>query len=280
MFRAEQVTLHRHGKNLLEQVSLNIVPGEMIAVVGPNGAGKSTLLKTFAAEIKPDQGQIVLNSKPLRQWSTRQQAGVRAILPQSSQLTFPFKVPDVIMMGRSPYQGQVSTAENSAIIEQVMQMTEVGHLRERTFTTLSGGERQRVQLARVLAQLWVDEPDQPRYLLLDEPTSALDLPHQHQVLSIAGQLAKTHNMGVLVVLHDLNLAAMYADRIAILKQGRRVCEGIPQDVLNAHHIYDSFGINVAVSRHPDHGCPLIISHRSETNTGHFSCKLQHTPLPA
>lgn len=278
MFRAEQVTLHRHGKNLLDQVSLTITPGEMTAIIGPNGAGKSTLLKTFAAEIKPDTGQIVMNGKPLSQWSAREQAKVRAILPQSSQLTFPFKVPDVVMMGRSPYQGQMTNAENGVIVDQVMQMTEVSHLRERTFTTLSGGERQRVQLARVLAQLWVEEPEQPRYLLLDEPTSALDLPHQHHVLSIAGQLAKNHNMGVLVVLHDLNLAAMYADRIAILKSGRRVCEGTPQDVLNAHHIHDSFGINVAVSNHPDHDCPLIISHRSETNTGHFSCKLQNIAI--
>lgn len=268
MFSADGISLRRNGNKLLDGVSLAIQPGQVAAIVGPNGAGKSTLLKVFSNDLKADEGEVLLNGQPLVRWSALEQAQQRAILPQSSQLTFPFKVQDVVMMGRSPFRSQ-RARHHTAIVERAMVLAEVQHLAQRTFTHLSGGERQRVQLARVLAQIWPEGnqtaapgSDQPRYLLLDEPTSALDLPHQHHVLQLARRLVTEHNMGVLVVLHDLNLAAMYADQIAVLQGGRLVCAGEAQSVLTETHIRAVFGIEVDVTHHPGLDCPLIISHHT------------------
>ena len=261
MFVANQITVSRQGKKLLDKVSLSIKPGQLLAVVGPNGAGKSTLLKAFANEFKADSNAISLNGTPMNRWSACDQAKLRAILPQSSALGFPFKVTEVVMMGRSPFQRQLGK-RNQEIVKKAIQMARVEHLSERTFTTLSGGERQRVQLARVLAQIWPDEATSKkpaRYLLLDEPTSALDLPHQHHVLNTAKQLVNDQGMGVLVVLHDLNLAAMYADQIAIMQAGNVVYEGSPHDCLSEVNIQTVFGVKVKVIPHPNLDCPLIIS---------------------
>ena len=164
-------------------------------------------------------------------------------------------------MGRSPYRHSHSHPQNWQAVQAVLQLADVQHLQGRLFTTLSGGEQQRVQLARVLAQLWQAAAQTPRYLLLDEPTSALDLAHQHQVLAVARNLARTWQVGVLAVLHDLNLAALYADRIALLKQGRLLHCDSPINTLTREQIQIAFGLDVAVIPHPQHSdCPLIITH--------------------
>jgi iron complex transport system ATP-binding protein len=168
---------------------------------------------------------------------------------------------EVVMMGRSPHRQSHSHADNIAIVWQALALTDTTHLAERIYTTLSGGERQRVQLARVLAQIW--EPCDPlhRYLLLDEPTSALDLAHQHAVLAIARRFADANAAGVLAILHDLSLAALYADRIAVLHQGRLVAAGPPCQVLNSELIRDIFNYPVTVGTHPLYpDRPLTIPH--------------------
>lgn len=260
MLSAENLTLTIRGKTLLKKLSLTVKPGEILAVLGPNGAGKSTLLKLLSDELKPSQGKVILNDQPLTTWTSAEQARLRAVLPQSSRLSFPFQAEEVVWMGRTPYRNSQTQAQNDQAVQAAMQMAHVEHLAQRIFTSLSGGEQQRVQLARVLAQLWQADMQQPRYLLLDEPTSALDLAHQHHVLSLAQHLAKTWNLGVLAVLHDLNLAALYADQIAILKDGQLQTYGEPAATLSPTHIQQAFAVKVDVIPYPlQSNRPLVIT---------------------
>lgn len=267
MLSAEHLSLMISGKTLLNDVSLSIKPGEVLAVLGPNGAGKSTLLKLFCAEIKSSQGSITLNNKPLTTWTSAEQARLRAVLPQSSRLSFPFQAAEVVLMGRTPYRYSHTHSQNKQAVQEAMKIAHVEHLAKRLFTSLSGGEQQRVQLARVLAQLWQADTQQARYLLLDEPTSALDLAHQHYVLGLAQHLATTWNLGVLAVLHDLNLAALYADQIAILKNGQLQTYGEPQASLSPRHIQQAFDVEVEVIPYPlQANRPLIITQRPQLTT--------------
>ncbi len=261
MLTAQNITVRIGRKTLLDGVSLALHPGEVLAVVGPNGAGKSSLLKTLSGELAPQVGNVLMNGRPLADWDTRQAARMRGVLPQTSALAFRFSVLEVVSMGRSPHRRSHSHADNEKIAGLALKLTDTEHLAERIYTTLSGGERQRVQLARVLAQIW--EPCGPlhRYLLLDEPTSALDLAHQHAVLAIAHRFAAANAAGVLAILHDLNLAALYADRIAVLHQGRLIAVGPPSQVLNSELIQRIFDYPVTIGRHPLYpDCPLMIPH--------------------
>lgn len=262
MLQAINLTLRAGAKTLLDGVTLALRPGEVLAVAGPNGAGKSSLLRAISGELAPFAGRVLMNGRPLAEWPPQRAALLRGVLPQSAGLAFRFTVRDVALMGRSPQRKTHSAAQNRAIAEQALAMTDTGHLAERIYTTLSGGERQRVQLARVLAQIW--EPQDPlhRYLLLDEPTSALDLAHQHAVLAIARRFADQQQAGVLAVLHDLNLAALYADRIALLHQGRLAAIGTPAQTLNSELIRQVFAYPVSIGSHPQiPNAPLVIPRR-------------------
>lgn len=266
MLRTEHLSLAICGKTLLQDLSLAVKSGELLAILGPNGAGKTTLLKLLSGELKPSQGQIILNNKPLTAWSSAEQARLRAVLPQSSQLSFPFSAEEVVMMGRAPYRHSQTRSQNEQAVQAALQIVHVEHLAKRLFTSLSGGEQQRVHLARVLAQLWQADRQPARYLLLDEPTSALDLAHQHHVLGLAQHLAKTWNLGVVAILHDLNLAALYADQIALLKQGQLQTYGEPQASLSPSHIQQAFAVDVEVIPYPlQVNRPLVISQRPQFN---------------
>ncbi|MBW4696286.1 MAG: heme ABC transporter ATP-binding protein [Aphanocapsa lilacina HA4352-LM1] len=258
MLKAEGVGVHLGGRWLLEQVSLEAIPGEVIAIIGPNGAGKSTLLKTLAGEIRPTRGSVSMAGKPLADWPARERACVRAVLPQSSTLAFAFRAFEVVLMGRTPHSRGLEGERDRHIAREAMAAAGVAHLTERLYPTLSGGERQRVQLARVLAQIWEAPPDSPRYLLLDEPTASLDLTHQHGTLVVARGFAR-QGAAVITVLHDLNLAAQYADRLALLKDGKLLVVGPPDIVLTAEWIETGFGLQTLVLRHPRLGCPLVIA---------------------
>ena len=275
MLAANNIHMQVGDKHLLHDVSLQIKPGEVLAVLGPNGAGKSTLLKILSGEMDTTQGNVTLNDNNLSQITPKQRAKLRAVLPQDASLSFPFKVNEVVMMGRSPYRG-AGIEVDTRIIEECLTAAEAVHLAQRDYTTLSGGERQRVQLARVLAQIWEsDEDSQHRYLLLDEPTSALDLAHQHHTFAVARDLAVHRGIGVLAVLHDLNLAALYADRIAILKQGKMLCQGTPKEVLNPANIKQAFEIPAAVLPHPlRKDCPLIVASGITSSMEHSEVKQQ------
>ncbi|WP_422136531.1 MULTISPECIES: heme ABC transporter ATP-binding protein [unclassified Endozoicomonas] len=252
--KVENATVQIAEKRLLDDVSLTVAPGEIVTVLGPNGAGKSTLMKVISGEQKPSSGKVLLNDRT--DWGLQQQALMLGVLPQSSSLSFPFTVAEVVILGRIPCA--TDRTENLAIVEAALTEVDGLHLRDRRYTTLSGGERQRVHMARVLAQIW-DEPDfGKRYLLLDEPTSALDPAHQQLTLKMARKQAEK-GVGVMVILHDLNLAARYSDRLMILKEGAIAAQGTPHEVLTAETLQAVFDVDVTISEHPAHGCPLVIN---------------------
>jgi iron complex transport system ATP-binding protein len=223
----------------------------VLAVVGENGAGKSTLLRVLSGEVRPSSGSVTLSGKSLGAYPVLELARRRAVLSQDQSVSFTFTALEVARMGRHPH-GETRASE---IALEALRLCDAAQLESRVFATLSGGERQRVQLARTLAQVW-DVPD--ALLLLDEPTSQLDIKHQQATLRMA-RAAAERGAGVLVILHDLNLAAVSADRIVMLSHGRSVASGKPWDVLTADRIRRVFGASVSVISHPETSQPLVIS---------------------
>ena len=254
MLRTQSLQIRRGAKIVLTDITLELRPGEVLGVLGPNGAGKSTLLGALCGELKPDQGKVWLDQDELAHWPGMQRAQRLAVLPQASTLEFAFRVEEVVGMGRLPHHsGRVRDDE---IIEAALAAADVGHLHGRSYLALSGGERQRVHLARVLAQLWPGEAGQT--LLLDEPTSMLDPLHQHTTLHAIRTFAD-RGAAVLVILHDLNLAARYCDRILLLQDGRSFALDTPAKVLLPVPLKAVFGLEVLVQPHPERGHPLIIA---------------------
>ncbi|MGL6241423.1 heme ABC transporter ATP-binding protein [Pseudomonas sp.] len=254
MLRTQHLQVRRGTKIVLTDITLELKAGEVLGVLGPNGAGKSTLLGALCGELKADHGSVWLDDRELSHWTGTQRAQRLAVLPQVSTLDFAFRVEEVVGMGRLPYQsGRVRDDE---IVAAALHAADAGHLSGRSYLALSGGERQRVHLARVLAQLWPGEAGQT--LLLDEPTSMLDPLHQHTTLQAVREFAD-HGAAVLVILHDLNLAARYCDRLLLLEGGRPVALDTPEQVLRPEPLKAVFGLEVLVQQHPERGHPLIIA---------------------
>ena len=261
---AENISYDIAGIDLVKDVSLTVKPGEVLAIIGPNGAGKSTFLKLLSGEIKPSAGSITLEQTDIRNWSKLDYARKRAVMPQSTIIAFPFTVFEVVLLGRSPHIRGVEDERDQAIALDAMQMTEVRELAMRYYDTLSGGEKQRVQFARVLTQIWDDEQIHTRYLFLDEPVAGMDPAHQHEALKIAREFSR-REVGVLVVLHDINLAAMYADRIAVFHGGVLYHCGKPDQVLTEPLIKEVFGLDVMLQNHPTWGCSMVIPSPAQEN---------------
>ena len=199
------------GRAILSGVTIDIVAGEVLALVGPNGAGKSTLLGVLGGDVRQNTGLVEVDGRDIHSYRHLELARLRSVLTQENQVSFPFTVAEVVAMGRSPWARTPLADDDDAAIEEALQAADVVHLQKRRYTTLSGGEKARVSLARVLAQ-------RSRTVFLDEPTAALDLRHQEEVMSCARSLA-SEGVAVVVVLHDLSLAAAYADRIALIAHG-------------------------------------------------------------
>lgn len=244
MLRAQDLVYAASGRRLLDGVSIDLVAGEVHALLGPNGAGKSTLLRLLAQEIKPMSGRIELDGRALASFSAAAQARRRAVLPQSESLRFGFTAEQVVTLGRLPCIHQRPQREREIVFE-ALQLAGVAGLAQRRYPTLSGGERARVQFARVMAQIWEAGDEGARYLLLDEPTASLDLAHQHECLNVARRFA-AGGVGVLAILHDPNLAMQYADRVTLLREGRVLACGAPQDVLDAEHIHALYGVDAVL----------------------------------
>ncbi|RON21407.1 heme ABC transporter ATP-binding protein [Pseudomonas brassicacearum] len=254
MLRTQNLHIRRGSKIVLTDITLELRPGEVLGVLGPNGAGKSTLLGALCGELHADHGSVWLDDRELRHWAAPQRAQRLAVLPQVSTLDFAFRVEEVVGMGRLPHQsGRVRDDE---IVAATLHAADASHLSGRSYLALSGGERQRVHLARVLAQLWPGEAGQT--LLLDEPTSMLDPLHQHTTLQAVREFAD-RGAAVLVILHDLNLAARYCDRLLLLEGGRPVALDTPEQVLKPEPLKAVFGLEVLVQQHPERGHPLIIA---------------------
>ncbi len=254
MLRAENLAVQRGPCTVLADVHLELRPGEVLGVLGPNGAGKSTLLAALSGELPAAHGRVLLDERPLSAWHGPERARRLAVLPQTSSLGFAFRVEEVVGMGRLPHAtGRTRDAE---IVGEALAAADAAHLSGRNYLELSGGERQRVHLARVLAQLWPGGEGQ--VLLLDEPTSMLDPLHQHTTLQATRTFAE-QGAAVLVILHDLNLAARYCDRLLLLERGRPHALGTPDEVLRADPLRAVFGLEVLVQRHPERGHPLIVA---------------------
>ncbi|MER6392138.1 heme ABC transporter ATP-binding protein [Streptomyces sp. NPDC001523] len=249
---AEAADLHvRLGKReVLAGIDLIARAGEVLALVGPNGAGKSTLLAALCADLPAASGTVRIDGRPVADWSAPDLALRRSVLPQSAALSFPFPVEDVVRMGRAPWAGTPSAESDEEAVARAMAATEVTDFAARPFSALSGGERARVALARVLAQ-------RAPLLLLDEPTAALDLRHQELVLRICRERAAAGD-AVVVVLHDLGLAAAYADRVAVLHDGRIAVDGPPSEVFEDGLLSRVYRQPVEVLPHPRGGAPLVV----------------------
>jgi iron complex transport system ATP-binding protein len=255
LLSCQAINLRRGDKHILRDLNLTLSGGTLTALLGPNGAGKSSLLKCLTGELDYG-GEIRLFGQPRAQWQANILAHRLGVLPQSSSLNFPFLCKEVVTMGRLPHSEP--TARQGEIVSAAMAHCGVEHLANRLYPGLSGGERQRVQFARVLAQIWQapNAPSSPRLLLLDEPTSALDLKYQHQLLTLARALA-ARDTAVLVVLHDLNLAARYADRLLMLADGRVMADGSPAEVLTPALIQSLYDYPAEVMLHPQSGLPIV-----------------------
>lgn len=250
---AENISYSVRKKSIVSACSVTVSPGVFTAVVGPNGAGKTTLLKIMACEVTRYKGQVTLNEQNIFKIRNRRLSQIRSVLPQHTTVSFPFMVEQVIQIGRYPHA--TTHAENDRIITEVMELTSLTDFRGRAYQTLSGGEQQRVQMARVMAQIW-DDSDFPKYLLLDEPTSSLDLAQQHMLLDLAKSLCR-RNIGVLAILHDLNLAAQYADEVLFMKAGHTIAQGAVADVMTTAIIEEAFAHPVRVICDELTGKPVI-----------------------
>lgn len=253
---ADNISLHLSGFDLLRNISLEVEAGKVTAIVGPNGAGKSSLLKVLTGDMAPTSGQVQLNHCALAQWPLLHRAQILAVLPQHSRLNFPFTASEVVALGRIPHQtGMIKDAE---IVAQALDLVDASYLQKRLYTQMSGGEKQRVQLARVLAQIWQPSDHGEQFLVLDEPTSAFDLSHQKLTLDIVRQLAN-RGVGVVMVLHDLNLAARCADNLVVFDAGVIAAQGLPEQVLTESLIDKVFGVKAMITQHPQTNRPLVIT---------------------
>lgn len=241
------------SRDVLQGLSVTVRAGEVLALVGPNGAGKSTLLGALAADLSAAEGVVRIHGRPAGEWTAPELALRRAVLPQSAALSFPFTVEEVVRMGRAPHAA-ASPAEDDLAVAEAMALTEVTDFAVRPFSALSGGERARVALARVLAQ-------RAPLLLLDEPTAALDLKHQELVLRVCRERARAGE-AVVVVLHDLGLAAAYAHRVAILRAGRVAADGPPGEVFSEGLLSEVYQQPVDVLSHPRTGALLVTPRRN------------------
>ncbi|MEZ5797727.1 MAG: heme ABC transporter ATP-binding protein [Paracoccaceae bacterium] len=238
---------------ILRDVTLTVRPGEVLAICGPNGAGKSTLLRAALGEMPATSGRVSLNGLDIAGMAPARMARLRAVLPQDTQVAFAFSVAEIVAMG----QEAGDFAADAGLVARALAAVGLGAHAGRAFHTLSGGERQRTHLARALAQVWGPVgPDGARWLFLDEPVASLDLGHQLTVLRLARGFADAGG-GVVAVMHDLNLSAMFADRMAFVVEGALVADGPPHEVMRADLLERAYGCRVAVNRLPATGPWLL-----------------------
>lgn len=254
LLTASSLNLAYGSRQILSEVSLEVAPGEVLALIGPNGAGKSTLLAALAGDLTPDSGQVILAGQDLASYKPLALARTRAVLLQKTSVAFSYTVRQVVEMGRAPWRGTDRQDEDEAAVTAALAATDTTHLAGRDVRTLSGGEAGRAHLARVLAQ-------RTPLLLLDEPTAALDIRHQEQTLALARQAAAS-GVAVVVVLHDLDLAASYADRILLLAKGQVRADGSPGQVLTSDLLSEVYGYPIEVLAHPVSGRLLVLPVRA------------------
>jgi len=252
MLEANNITFRVGNKALISDVSLDFAPGKLHLLIGPNGAGKSTLIKVLARLLRPQTGTISYEGADVRESHEPDLAKRRAVLSQAVEVAFPLSVREVVMMGRYPHFGGHPGPADEQIVDELMQFFDVTEFSERDYQTLSGGERQRVNFARVLAQLWQSPPGTPssngsssrrcRFLFLDEPLTFLDIRHQIDFMKKIRNFTDAPDVVTVGVVHDLNLAARFADQVVLLNEGRVMAKGSAPEVLTGDNIRDVFGV--------------------------------------
>ena len=254
MIEVQHAGFEVRGRKLLENVSFSVRSREFWAIVGANGAGKSTLIKLLSAELGATSGSVQFHGRDLRQYKLKELARKRAVLAQQNNITLSFTTQEIVLMGRYPFYDADPSRRDLAIVDMCLKKVGIGHLKSRLYPTLSGDEQQRVQVARALAQVWEIENG---LLLLDEPTTGMDLLHQHETFRLAKELTRK-NFAVIAVIHDLNQALQYADRVLMLKSGRTHAIGLPENVLTEQIIQEAFGLPVQIIQPEMTPYPVIV----------------------
>ena len=253
MLRLNNISVSYGQQRVLDGVTLDVESGEVLALVGPNGAGKSTLIRAVSGVVPMLTGEALVNGEALHKLSTMERARYVAVVPQARSLPPAFTVYESVLLGRTPHLGWLGRPGegDKERVRHALEQTQLLPLADRFVGELSGGEQQRVLLARALAQ---DTP----VMLLDEPTTHLDLQHRDGLIRTIRELARTKNLAILMVLHDLNLAGLYAQRVALLVAGKLEALGTPAEVLTERRLSDVYHMPVRVMAHPEYGTPLVL----------------------
>ncbi|MBI4787759.1 MAG: heme ABC transporter ATP-binding protein [Chloroflexi bacterium] len=251
--RGQDITFSYNHKPVLDGISIQVLPGEIVGLLGPNGSGKSTLIKLLSRVLVPQDGRVWIDGHELSRLGQRQIARRIAVVPQVFEMPTGFTAFEVVLMGRTPHLSwlQSESACDREIARAAMLATGTWSLADRYVDQLSGGERQRVIIARALAQ-------EPQVLLLDEATAHLDVRHQIEIMEIVQRFARERELAVLIIFHDLNLAAQYCDRIVLLKDGKVFANGSPREVITREGLRAVYGVEMCVFPHPDNQLPAAL----------------------
>lgn len=256
MIHASDISISLAGRPVLHGVSFEAAPGRMTAIVGPNGSGKTTTLKAISGELHLTKGKVTINGRDITRLKPWELALKRGVLPQSTVISFPFTVREIVGLGLST--GGAEVAGNDRTVDDALEAVDLAGFSGRFYQELSGGEQQRVQLARVLCQIAAPVSDgEPRYLLLDEPVSSLDIRHQLTIMQLARQFCEQGG-GVIAVMHDLNLTAMFSDQMVMMKAGRIRALGAPKDILTDDTMEAVFGCRMQVGIAPAGDVPFVL----------------------
>ncbi|UOO80794.1 ATP-binding cassette domain-containing protein [Uruburuella testudinis] len=253
MFQLQQTTFAVPDRILLHDITLSFKPNRVYGLIGHNGSGKSTLLKLLTRQTQPTGGSILLDGRPVATYSARDYAKQVAYLPQHLPAATALTARELVTMGRYAWSGLLGRSNDAdrRAIAEAFALTHTERFADQIVDTLSGGERSRIWLAMCLAQ-------QSRYLLLDEPLAALDIAHQLEVMALVRDLSQRLNLGVIIVIHDINLAAQYCDELVALKQGRLLKQGKPAEIMTAGVLNDIYNVQMNIIRHPQSGLPVAL----------------------
>jgi iron complex transport system ATP-binding protein len=260
VLEAKNITYRAGTRELISQVSISFTPGKLHLIIGPNGAGKSTLIKVLSRSLRPQEGQVTYESADVNGTNEAELAKRRAVLSQAVEVAFPLTVHEVVMMGRYPHFGGRPSLTDDAIVREMMELFDVTEFGARDYLTLSGGERQRVNFARVLAQLWRSQHQANgpcRYLFLDEPLTFLDIHHQIGFMKKVKQFSSQPDVVTIGVVHDLNLAARFADQIILMENGRVIDRGPAKSVLTTERIRSVFEVDPTFLPAGIHGTQIV-----------------------
>ncbi|RLC54430.1 MAG: heme ABC transporter ATP-binding protein [Candidatus Cloacimonadota bacterium] len=253
MIKIKKISLSYQEKKVIQNLSLDFAKGEFCALLGPNGAGKSTLLKALIGFHPVNEGKITIGNRELKHWQKAELAKQIAIIPQDFQLQFDYTVKELVLMGRFPYLGywQNYSQQDKKVVDKVLQKLDLIRLQDELYSQLSGGERRRVSIARALVQ----ETD---ILLMDEAFANLDINHQLEIMRLLSQINQEQNKLIILVSHNINLAAEYCQRIVMMKEGKLIADGTPEDVITNQTIRDLYEIDLTVIKNPVTGQPNLI----------------------